>query len=93
MADCAPAPWSAFNDVEDQLLRSLPPSQDYLTPPDTALLRSSFPQLLQHFLEADAVALMMLGLRDRGAVRVGFTHYNTLDEVDALIAALKQIAG
>ena len=35
----------------------------------------------------------VLGLRDRGAVRVGFTHYNTLDEVDALIAALKQIAG
>jgi cysteine desulfurase family protein (TIGR01976 family) len=35
----------------------------------------------------------VLGLRDRGAVRVGFTHYNTLDEVDALIAALRQIAG
>jgi selenocysteine lyase/cysteine desulfurase len=35
----------------------------------------------------------VLGLRDRGAVRVGFTHYNTLDEVDALIAALKQITG
>ena len=24
MADCAPAPWSEFNDVEDQLLQSLP---------------------------------------------------------------------
>lgn len=35
----------------------------------------------------------VLGLRDRGAVRVGFTHYNTLDEVDALIAALGAIAG
>jgi selenocysteine lyase/cysteine desulfurase len=34
----------------------------------------------------------MLGLRDRGAVRVGFTHYNTLDEVDALLAALAGIA-
>jgi cysteine desulfurase family protein (TIGR01976 family) len=33
----------------------------------------------------------VLGLRDRGAVRVGFTHYNTLDEVDALIAALGDI--
>jgi cysteine desulfurase family protein (TIGR01976 family) len=35
----------------------------------------------------------VLGLRDRGAVRVGFTHYNSLGEVDALIAALGQIAG
>ena len=34
----------------------------------------------------------VLGLRDRGAVRVGFTHYNTLDEVDALIAAVGAIA-
>lgn len=34
----------------------------------------------------------VLGLRDRGAVRVGFTHYNTLEEVDTLIAALAAIA-
>ena len=34
----------------------------------------------------------VLGLRDRGAVRVGFTHYNTLDEVDVLISALQSIA-
>ncbi|WP_353217462.1 cysteine desulfurase-like protein [Sandarakinorhabdus sp.] len=34
----------------------------------------------------------VLGLRDRGAVRVGFTHYNTLDEVDVLIGALADIA-
>jgi hypothetical protein len=61
-------PLSAFTDVEDRLLQSLPPSQDYLTPPDTALLRRSFPQLLQHFSEADAVKLMLLGLRDCDAV-------------------------
>jgi cysteine desulfurase family protein (TIGR01976 family) len=35
----------------------------------------------------------VLGLRDRGAVRVGFTHYNSLDEVDALIAALGDFTG
>ena len=29
-----------------------------------------------------------LGLRDDGAVRVGFVHYNTADEVDRLLAAL-----
>jgi cysteine desulfurase family protein (TIGR01976 family) len=35
----------------------------------------------------------VLGLRDRGAVRAGFTHYNSLDEVDMLILALRSIAG
>jgi cysteine desulfurase family protein (TIGR01976 family) len=35
----------------------------------------------------------VLGLRDRGAVRVGFTHYNSAAEVDTLIAALWQITG
>ena len=34
----------------------------------------------------------VLGVRERGAVRVGFTHYNSLDEVDALIAALREMA-
>ena len=59
---------STFVNVKDHELQSLPPSQDYLTPPDTALLRSSFPQLLHHFSEADAVKLMLLGLRDCDAV-------------------------
>ena len=68
IADCAPAPWSAFNDVEDQLLRSLPPSQDYQTPSDTALLGSTFPQLLLTFTEAEAVKLVLLGLRDADAI-------------------------
>ena len=68
LADYAPAPWSAFNDVEDQLLRSLPPSQDYQTPSDTALLSSTFPQLLLNFTEAEAVKLMLLGLRDADAI-------------------------
>ncbi len=31
-----------------------------------------------------------LGLED-GCVRVSMTHYNTLDEVDALVAALDEI--
>lgn len=35
----------------------------------------------------------VLGLKDRGAVRVGFTHYNSAAEVDALLAALAAIAG
>ena len=67
-ADRPAHPLSAFTDVQDRLLQSLPPSQHYLTPPDTALLRRSFPQLLQHFSEADAVKLMLLGLRDCDAV-------------------------
>ena len=67
-ADRPAHPLSAFTDVQDRLLKSLPPSQDYLTPPDTALLRRSFPQLLQHFSEANAVKLMLLGLRDCDAV-------------------------
>jgi hypothetical protein len=66
---------SSFTDVEDHLLRSQPPSQDYLTPSqdyltpsDNALLRSAFPQLLLHFTEAEAVHLMLLGFRDSDAV-------------------------
>jgi cysteine desulfurase family protein (TIGR01976 family) len=34
----------------------------------------------------------VLGLKERGAVRVGFTHYNSADEVDALLAALADMA-
>jgi hypothetical protein len=67
-ADRPAHPVSAFVNVKDHELQSLPPSQQYLTPPDTGLLRSSFPQLLLHFSEADAVKLMLLGLRDCDAV-------------------------
>ena len=35
----------------------------------------------------------VLGLKERGAVRVGFTHYNSAAEVEALIGALHAIAG
>ncbi len=35
----------------------------------------------------------VLGLRERGAVRVGFTHYNSAAEVAALITALAAITG
>jgi selenocysteine lyase/cysteine desulfurase len=33
-----------------------------------------------------------LGLEPDGAVRAGFVHYNTLDEVDRLVAALDELA-
>jgi hypothetical protein len=59
---------SAFTDVKNHDLQSLPRSQDYGKPGDAALLRSSFPLLLQNFTEAEAVALMLLGLRDSDAV-------------------------
>ena len=68
LAACPAHDEFAFTDVEDVELQSVPPSQDYLTPSDTALLRSAFPQLLQEFTEAEAVRLMLLGLRDRDAV-------------------------
>jgi hypothetical protein len=61
-------PLSAFTNVKDHELQSLPPSQDYQTPSDTALLRCTFPQLVHNFSEAEAVRLMLLGLRDRDAV-------------------------
>jgi len=61
-------PVSLFTDVEERLLRSHPPSQECLTPSDTALLRGAFPQLLRNFSEADAVRLMLLGLHDSDAV-------------------------
>ena len=59
---------SALTNVKDVELQSVPPSQDYQLPSDTALLRSAFPQLLQEFTEAEAVRLMLLGLRDADAV-------------------------
>jgi len=34
----------------------------------------------------------VLGVKERGAVRVGFTHYNSAAEVDALLGALAGIA-
>ncbi len=42
-----------------------------------------------------AVAVMeRLGLQDKGGlVRIGFAHYNTADEVDRLLAALRELAG
>ena len=39
-----------------------------------------------------AVEIMeRLGLGDEGAVRAGFVHYNTVDEVDRLLAALQEL--
>ena len=101
LADYAPAPWSAFNDVEDQLLRSLPPSQDYQTPSDTALLSSTFPQLLLNFTEAEAVKLMLLGLRDADAIACithGFNRSSAaassqLNPVDAVFRMAADMSG
>jgi hypothetical protein len=95
-------PVSAFVNVKDHELQSLPPSQDYLTPPDTALLRSSFPQLLQHFSEADAVKLMLLGLRDYDAVgciehgvkrnsKVSASQLNPVDAVFRMAADMSAV--
>ena len=65
----APAhPLSAFVNVKDHELQSLPPSQDYQAPSDAALLRGAFPQLMLNFSEEEAVRLLLLGLRDRDAV-------------------------
>lgn len=36
-------------------------------------------------------AMRALGLTEHGAVRVGFVHYNTRDEVDRLLGALAQL--
>jgi hypothetical protein len=63
-----PAPWSAFTNMDDNLLQSSPPSQDYQAVPDTALLRSAFPHLLRSFPEEHALRLIQLGLRDADAV-------------------------
>jgi cysteine desulfurase family protein (TIGR01976 family) len=35
--------------------------------------------------------MQALGLADEGAVRVGFIHYNTREEVDRLLAALREL--
>ena len=42
-----------------------------------------------------AIAVMeRLGTLDSGGlVRIGFVHYNTLDEIDRLMAALRELAG
>jgi GTPase SAR1 family protein len=75
-----PASWSAFADLEDHLLRSQPPSQDYQALPDTALLRRAFPLLLRNFSEAEAVKLILLGLRDSQVMdcaKFGLTRTST----------------
>jgi hypothetical protein len=65
---CPAFPLSSLNNTDDSVLQSQPPSQDYLTPSDAAVLRSAFPQLLLNFTEGEAVQLMLLGLRDCDAV-------------------------
>jgi selenocysteine lyase/cysteine desulfurase len=36
-------------------------------------------------------AMTRLGLQPDGAVRAGFVHYNTFEEVDRLLAALDEL--
>jgi len=67
LADCSAQSLYSFADVEERLLLSQPPSQEYLTPCDTALFRTAFPQLLLNFGD-EAAQLMLLGLRDSDAV-------------------------
>jgi hypothetical protein len=67
-AAAPPYPLSAFANVKDHELQSLPPSQEYQTPCDPRVLESVYPQLLLNFPEDDAARLMLLGLRDRDAV-------------------------
>ncbi len=66
--ECASYPVSTMVNLRDNELQSLPPSQDYHTPSDTMVLRSAFPQILINFSEAEAVRLILLGLRDSVAV-------------------------
>ena len=67
-AAAPPYPLSAFANVKDHELQSLPPSQEFQTPCDPRVLESVYPQLLLNFPEDVAVRLMLLGLRDRDAV-------------------------
>jgi GTPase SAR1 family protein len=61
-------PLSAFAIMKDHELQSHPPSQDFKTKSSVALLQREFPQLMLNFSEAEAVRLMLLGLRDSDAV-------------------------
>jgi GTPase SAR1 family protein len=96
-----PAPWSAFADLQDHVLRSLPPSQDYQAPPDTALLRNAFPQLLGNFSEAEAVKLISLGLRDvhamdcaqHGLKKSSSTAASELNPVDPVFRMAADMSG
>jgi GTPase SAR1 family protein len=65
---CPAEDLSVFTNLKDHELQSQPPSQEYQAPPDTTLLSSTFSQLLKKFPEADAVQLMLLGLRDADVV-------------------------
>jgi hypothetical protein len=83
------------------VLRSLPPSQDYQAPPDTALLRNAFPQLLGNFSEAEAVKLISLGLRDvhaldcaqHGLKKSSSTAASQLNPVDPVFRMAADMSG
>ena len=100
-AACAAYPLSAFAEVKDHDLQSLPPSQDYGRPSDTALLNGAFPQLLLNFSEAEAVRLMLLGLRDSDAVgcmehgvkRSSAAAASQLNPVDAVLRMAADMSG
>jgi GTPase SAR1 family protein len=96
-SDCVACDLSVLRDLNDQQLQSDPPSQDYLIASDTALLRSTFPQLLQNFKEDDVVKLLLLGMRDNdavGCIQHGFkkmsavcaSQLNPVDQVSRMVA-------
>lgn len=85
-------PLSSLADVQDRLLLSQPPSQECLTPCDITLLRGAFPQLLRNFSEAEAVQLMLPGLRDSdslGCVIHGVKKENAASACNFHFAVLK----
>jgi hypothetical protein len=100
-AACAAYPLSSFAEVKDHDLQSLPPSQDYGKPSDTALLNAAFPQLVLNFSEAEAVRLMLLGLRDSDAVgcmehgvkRSSAAAASQLNPVDAVLRMAADMSG
>jgi hypothetical protein len=100
-AACAAYPLSSFAEVKDHDLQSLPPSQDYGKPSDTALLNAAFPQLVLNFSEAEAVRLMLLGLRDSDAVgcmehgvkRSSAAAASQLNPVDAVFRMAADMSG
>jgi hypothetical protein len=92
---------SAFANINDRDLQSLPPSQAYLTPPDTALITGSFPHIVQNFTEPESVRLILLGVRDfdaLGCIAHGVKRYSSMhalqpNPVDQVFRMAAQMSG
>jgi hypothetical protein len=95
LGDRHASPLDWLIDVEDDSLQSAPRSQEYLEAPDTALLRSCYPQTFSVFSEEDAVKLMLLGLRDGEIVSCmqhGLTKISTVASQDNPVDAVFRMA-